>query len=204
MNVINLIVIKTVSVFSFCLIIVLLYSNIAYSQTESPVKVQNSHNAVIGKMGFGYFSSEAPVGVRFWISPKTGFDVGIGLTLSDNPNFKTALEAGYLTKLVSKKDMIIFTRIGAGLLIDKPDNPIGDGTKNNDYMGYAVVIDGHIGSELFLTRLGFPFFSISAGIGAQFWVQRDPGFKDANAELSSYNMKNNVSFSPVFGFHMYY
>ena len=36
-----------------------------------------------GRFGIGYFNSDAPVGLRYWFSPKAGVDLGIGYELTD-------------------------------------------------------------------------------------------------------------------------
>ncbi len=50
-----------------------------------------------GKWGLGYFSSDAPVGARFWTGPKLGIDVGVGfesMDLGDETASNFYIEAG--------------------------------------------------------------------------------------------------------------
>ncbi len=38
----------------------------------------SSAKDLTGRFGLGYFSSEAPVGARYWVNEKVGLDIGIG------------------------------------------------------------------------------------------------------------------------------
>ena len=69
-----------------------------------------------GKWGVGYFRPEAPVGIRWWASPKVGVDVGVGFTNS-NPdvgesNTTFLFDAGVPLVLHSGDNVHFFFRPG--------------------------------------------------------------------------------------------
>lgn len=58
-----------------------------------------------GRLGLGYFSTDAPIGFRYWIGSRLGLDLGVGFNSRDVSNLATAGPAGS----VAYTDEVVFT-----------------------------------------------------------------------------------------------
>ena len=151
----------------------------------------------VGKIGIGYFSTSAPLGVRMWLTDKIGFDAGLGLSIdSSTPDVAWGLsaEGGILYALATFKNLTVFGRGGVGIGVNDNGTPGADVT-------YDVVVNGLLGAELFMTALGFPNLSFTAGIGLQIDLTNQSG--DFGIQIASAQAPVNLVASAVLGFHIY-
>jgi hypothetical protein len=174
----------------------------------------------IGMLGFGYFTSDAPVGVRYWSSESLGFEGGIGFRSTNNNPFQEngsndttsllnfAIEAGLLLVLNSDSNMILFVRPGFGfssqqqIIADmSTDAAPGDQVKES---ATTFSVSGMIGVELFLTKLGFPNLSFGGGHGLVFSSASPAGDGDSTTTISTALANVNVLSDTNVGFHFYF
>ena len=79
----------------------------------------------VGHIGAGYFTTTAPIGVRYWFAEGRGIDAGIGINIrkpatpegAPTPDTGTALglEFGYLLSIAASRDLGLFVRPGIGI-----------------------------------------------------------------------------------------
>jgi hypothetical protein len=48
---------------------------------------QNANQRVVGKKGIGYYTSDAPFGIRYWMNDAMAIDVGVGLGVDTKADF---------------------------------------------------------------------------------------------------------------------
>lgn len=154
----------------------------------------------VGKIGFGFHNFDTPLGMRMWLSESFGFDVGVGANFSgvfDDgvPSWGVAVEGAILLALVRLENMIVFLR--GGLQVDFDDRGESDDRLAFDF-------EGMLGIEYFLTALGLPNLSLSAGLSLGFNLTWEE-----DTEQFSYNLFTSVrDFDLVetasLGFHFYF
>jgi len=155
----------------------------------------------VGKIGIGYFTTAAPLGVRYWVDESLGFDGGLGFNIADaggdgsDTTYGTALEAGVLYALARLTNIIVFVRGGIGLDLSNLDGQGG--------VDVGFNINGLIGGEFFLTALGFPNLSFSGGVGLQIDLNAPDG-GDFGFQLASANAPVDIVSAAVLGFHIYF
>jgi len=154
----------------------------------------------VGKVGIGYFTTAAPIGVRYWFAENMGFDVGVGFNISDtgpdaDTTYGTAVEAGFLYALARLTNIVVFIRGGIGLDLSNLDG--------NDGIDVGFNINGLIGGEFFLTALGFPNLSFSGGVGLQVDLNSPDG-GDFGFQFASANAPVDIVSAAVLGFHIYF
>lgn len=186
----------------------------------APATAQDAVSDHVGMIGFGYFTADAPVGVRYWMSPTLGFDVGIGFKMenqqfidddgdpttpdTDESTLDFAFEAGVLVPLASDENMILFVRPGIGFASE--DMVVTDGTTGEEsFEGETTFsISGMIGVELFMTKLGFPNLSLAGGHGVKFETVSPAGDGDSMTTISSALAEVDLVSSSSLGFHFYF
>ncbi len=168
-----------------------------------------------GKLALGYFDSQAPLGVRYWFSPRLGADLGVGFEairypLGMNTAAKVAdkeganslwLEAGIPYVVYPTERANLFVRLG-GVLGFPDDNLYSYNLgRGND------TITGHT-STYFSLKLtpGVEFwvtdnFSLEVAHGVEFLVL-DP-YKTSKVD-ASYRFGSTASSLTQIGFHFYF
>lgn len=153
-------------------------------------------SAANGRLGVGYFTGAAPVGIRMWSDDSSGFDVGLGIGFGTEPDttWAFAIEGGYLLGLHTWENVRLFGRIGLGLGLNDP----GTGVNFNGNL------NGLLGAEFFLAALGFPMLSFSGGIGAQVGFSKPDG-GDFGVTFGTAAADPNIvtSVGAQLGFHIY-
>jgi hypothetical protein len=152
-------------------------------------------DGVQGHWGLGYFTTVAPLGMRYWFDKTSGLDIGLDANLSGaggTSSYRFGGEAGYVRSLGHYHYCVPFWRVGAGISFD--DGFSSAGTKIT-----KMLLDGLIGAELFFGAQGFPNVSLQLGYGLQVTLS-EPG--------SDYLIAtNNAGIKAVsvgsLGFHIY-
>jgi hypothetical protein len=151
-----------------------------------------------GKWGVGYFRPQAPVGIRWWASPKIGIDLGVGFDSfsPDKGSSTTAfnIDAGVPIVLHSMDTVHFFFRPGFTWSTDGQDESKGPKVT-------TFGVSGSLGAEYFFT----PSFSIEAAHGI---VYTSVNTKDNLATphvdtTDSHFMSEAFGISDV-GFHYYF
>ncbi|MFW6051883.1 MAG: hypothetical protein ACODAU_11955 [Myxococcota bacterium] len=152
----------------------------------------------VGKIGIGYFTTSAPLGVRMWVSDRIGFDAGLGFSIDSTPadvGWGLSAEAGLLYALVANENMIVFGRGGLGFGFGDSGDPAAD-------LDYEIQVNGMLGAEFFMTALGFPNLSFTAGIGLGMTFLEDEA-GDFGIRVQTVSQPVNLVASAVLGFHIY-
>ncbi len=142
-----------------------------------------------GMWGPGYFSSDAPVGIRYWFTPKAALDFGVGFGTKDfGSKTKTgfAFEGGVPFVIASDDNTFFFIRPGFEFLSD----PV---TLNDN--STTIIIRGSLGVEHFFSQR----FSVQVAHGIYF-ANYDPGV--ANSKTSTSFESEAFGISNI-GFHFY-
>jgi hypothetical protein len=118
-------------------------------------------DALVGHLGLGYFTGDAPLGVRYWWNRENGFDINgtINFASSGVDSGRYGLEIGYVRALAHYHYSVVFARAGVGARYTKPG---GSNSARTDGVGSLF-----IGAELFLGAFGFPNVSLQGGYGIQ-------------------------------------
>lgn len=151
-----------------------------------------------GKIGLGYFTTSAPLGVRMWIGENLGFDAGLGMSIDSTAvdvGWGLSLEGGLLYALATFDNMIIFGRGGLGVGFGDSGDPASDVT-------YEIELNGMVGAEFFMTEFGFPNLSFTAGVGLSMTFLEDAA-GDFGVRVASVQAPANLVASAVLGFHIY-
>jgi hypothetical protein len=179
---------------------------------------ENANQRVVGKKGVGYFSSEAPVGVRYWMSDAMAIDFGVGLdvdtkvdnpasptTLEDETFFDWAFDVGLPFVLHSEENTIVYFRPG----VTVAGTQVFDGAPTaaaNDKV-YDIGFTGGLGlgGEFFLGQLGWPNLSFSGQVGLAVEVV-SPGTEGADSQVNFSTTRDDVSVvnTGTLGFHIYF
>lgn len=168
------------------------------------VQASQSDDSVVGKLGVGYFTTSAPVGIRRWASESWGYDLGVGFGLQTESQPETAwsanVEAGVLYALAQLENIIVFVRGGVGVgLVD-------NGDLNRD-VDFNLNLNAVLGGEFFLTALGFPNLSFTGGVGAQLSILKPDG-GTTSVELGTVShgvdIVSSTGLTGVLGFHIYF
>ena len=113
-----------------------------------------------GRFGLGYFTSDAPIGMRYWFGPKLGVDLGFGFAVIDGvpafpattpPSTETAMdftiEAGLPYVIHSSEQANLFLRAGGVLGITDDRLVIGGGTTDETWTTFDILFGP--GAEVF-------------------------------------------------------
>lgn len=163
---------------------------------DAPAKTGVTTKDVVGKIGIGYFTTSAPVGLRMWVTDQIGFDVGVGFAFeSESESWDFGGEAGLLYALSKWDNAIIFARGGLGVRAENAgETPDGEDSDTDVF----VNINGMLGGELFMTGLGLPSLSFTGGLGLNL---------DIGDEFSIATQSNGLSIvnaNALVGFHLYF
>jgi hypothetical protein len=118
-------------------------------------------DGVVGHFGLGYFTSAAPIGVRYWLDRTTGLDLGVDFALSSGgaSAHRYGLDLAYVVSLAHYHYSVVFARAGVSY-------------RYLDTFGEKALPARHdigasafVGAELFLGAFGFPNISLMGGYG---------------------------------------
>ncbi len=184
-----------------------------------PALGQDAVSDHVGTFGFGFFTSDAPVGIRYWASPSFGLDIGVGFKVLSNqvidedgedvtPPTKTSLydfavEAGIVFPMASEENMILFFRPGLGLMTEA--RIVTDEFTREQARKYdnTFRLNAMIGAELFLGRLGFPNLSFEGGYGVELTSFSPAEGGDSTTYISTGYREVNLVRNATLGFHIY-
>lgn len=147
-----------------------------------------------GKFGIGYYVSDAPVGLRYWMTPKVGLDIGLGLDMTDLGDESATsyfFEVGIPYVVVGTERANFFIRPGVAFgILD--DRVYGSGTVDDTWTDITITLAP--GAEVFFGDN----FSLEAshGIGIQIL---SPPEGDSLTNVSTFGA--GVS---ELGFHFYF
>ncbi len=183
----------------------------------SPVAAQDAISDHLAMLGFGYHSSEAPIGLRFWTGPGLGFEAGVGFRTENEvpmvgPGGMTrttslasvAVEGALLLPLRSDENMIIYFRPGLLYTADQMVVDVGPDIEQDKDTETSVSLGASMGVELFFGRMGFENLSLSAGIGLQFTSTSPAGGGDSKAVIETTIDRLSFVESTDLGFHFYF
>ncbi len=156
-----------------------------------------------GRFGLGYFTSDAPLGLRYWFSPKLGVDVGLGFRSQDGvvafpatmpPTTESAMEyaveVGLPYIVHSSEQANLFLRAGA--LFTVTDERLLGGSTDETFTSTDILLGP--GAEVFFGD----HFSLEASHGVVINITSPPvgdsrtNFGTAAASISE------------LGFHYYF
>ena len=172
--------------------------------TPTIVDEQEEGESIVGKIGVGFFTTSAPIGIRRWASESWGYDLGLGFSLETETQPETAwsgnIEAGVLYSLAQLENIIVFIRGGVGVGLE--DN--GELNRDVDFM---VNLNTVLGGEFFLTALGFPKLSFTGGLVAQLNIVKPDG-GDTSVQIGTVShgvdIVASTGLTGVLGFHIYF
>jgi len=156
-----------------------------------------------GKWGLGYQRELAPVGARFWLSPKVGLDLGVGFqSVSDDNSVvgekgtSFAFDIGMPYVLASSGNTNFWIR--PGVTFASVPNDYLDGVGNRvDNSASIFWVSGDLGVEHFFSDN----FSLQAAHGVVF-KDYDPGSDQAGTKYSTFETEA-FGISSI-GFHYYF
>lgn len=180
-------------------------SSVALAQDEQATLSTNTSSSaddgrspidgVVGHIGLGYFTGDAPIGLRYWWDRENGFDVNgtINFASSGVDSHRYGLEFGYVRALAHYHYSVVFARAGAGI---RYENPGGESNNRTDAIGSLF-----LGAELFLGAFGFPNVSLQGGYGLQLNYVNLGG---SSIAVSSVDGGLSVVNAGNVGFHIYW
>jgi hypothetical protein len=161
---------------------------------------------VVGHVGVGYFTTTAPLGIRYWFAEGRGIDAGIGISFrqppgvdqpgAPDPDTETTigLEFGYLHSIAGSKNLNLFIRPGIGIL--------NQDTSTAQQLG--INLNGSLCGEMFLAGLGLPHVSLTAGMGVAFQIVDADGLTTEWGFSAAHTGTSIVSSSALIGAHFYF
>lgn len=178
---------------------------------------ENANQRVVGKKGIGYFSSDAPVGVRYWMSDAMAVDFGVGLDVNtkvDNPSsaaiedesfFDWAFDVGLPLVLHSEENTIVYFRPGVTIAGDQVFDGATTAAANDKVYDIGFTGGLGLGGEFFLGQLGWPNLSFSGQVGLAVQVV-SPGTEGADTTVNFNTTRDDVSVvnTGSIGFHIYF
>ncbi len=165
----------------------------------------SSAKNLAGKLSLGYFSGDAPVGFRYWATPKIGLDLGLGIEAKDVyfDGAKTSATSFWVDfgvpYIIWDRDRANFF-IRPGAMIAVLDDRVY-GTGNLDETWTKLTFSLTPGAEVFFGD----HFSLSAGHGIAIDMLSVPDAVGAprggETETTIRSFDGSVSY---FGFHYYF
>lgn len=171
---------------------------------------------VIGHVGVGYFTTTAPLGIRYWFTGRSGIDAGLGFSVSKQAvpegqeiatDFGLGFEIGYLHSLARSKNLNLFLRPGLGVRFKQiptgavPEGGPVDAETTTDFDLNANL---SLGGEMFLGGLGLPNVSLTAGAGVAVALDA-PEDNNTGFGFALYHTGASVvSTSALVGVHFYF
>ena len=143
-----------------------------------------------GKWGVGYFRTQAPLGVRYWFSPKVGGDLGIGFdnqSQSGTPSQSDwTIDIGVPINMANAGNA--YFQIRPGFAYNSDDNGVNTPT--------TMAISGSLAVEYFFTDN----FSLQVADGIR-WQSTDPDLPGVNNQTAFLTEDFGIS---NIGFHYYF
>ncbi len=140
-----------------------------------------------GKLGLGFMTTEAPIGIRYMASEKVGIDLGLGFSsqsVGDNTRTNFYLNAALpVTLIPTEKANFNFV---PGVLV-KSMGGVGEADGRTDFDIYML-----LEVEFFLS----PAFAVNASHGLAISIEDNGDGSDTNFATGGANWTN-------FGFHFY-
>lgn len=176
---------------------------------------ENANQRVVGKKGIGYFSSDAPLGVRYWTSDAMAIDLGVGIgfeTKVANPGnateetmFNFGFDVGMPWVLHGEDNMIVYFRPGVTVKGTQVFDAFTPGTAADKVRNMAYTPNVGVGGEFFLGQLGWPNLSFSGQVGMGLLIS-SPGTTGAKSkvEFSTTHQDVSVVNTGELGFHIYF
>jgi hypothetical protein len=152
-----------------------------------------------GKFGLGYYMTDAPVGIRYWVTPKVGLDLGVGYELKDLGSENASsywFDLGIPYIVVGTERANFFVRLGAtiGILDNKAYYQMTDANGVIDKTWSDVNVSLAPGAEVFVGDN----FSLEASHGINFQFLSPPEGD------SLFNVKTFGNSITTIGFHFYF
>lgn len=194
--------------------------------TIDPPPGRGDHDAVVGHAGVGYLgvasvgvgSSDAGailrevaapvIGVRYWLNPGMGLDLGLGFGLEgsstdvgdeegDGPSFWALVLHGGVPLALSSGRHYVFE------IIPEANLGFGSGSTGDtvDHSGFLLDIGARAGAELHFGFIGVPELSLQASVGARYSLQSystttETAGADVEVSSSQYSLRTAVYNSP--------
>lgn len=158
-----------------------------------------------GKFGLGYFSSDAPVGFRYWATPKVGLDLGLGFEaknvyMGSSKETATSFWVDFgIPYVIWERDRAnLFVRPG-GMIAVLDDRVYGTGSLDETWTKFTVSITP--GAEIFFGDN----FSLEAGHGIAIDITSVPDAVGAPRGGESETEIRTFDASVTYlGFHYYF
>ena len=160
-----------------------------------------------GRVGLGYFTADAPIGFRYWLSSSIGLDAGVGFDSRDELNEATAdpvdevaltdfsVDVGIPINLVMRTRTNLFFR--PGLTYSTRPQFVGpEGGLKSRKKETAMDFSGVLGVEFWL----WDHLSLSVGHGVSY-VVTTPADPDVE---SHFNLRHRALTLSNVGFHFYF
>jgi hypothetical protein len=190
---------------------------IAVMMLATSAMAQTANQRLEGMMGIGFFNSDAPVGVRYWMNDGMAVDFGVNLNVQNNQAYSTAtstettsffdyaFDIGLPIVMHGEENMIVYFRPGATIIGNQDFDPsvsadAGDKAYETTFRGELA-----LGGEFFLSQLGWPNLSFSGqvGVGVDFVSPRDSD-ADSSVMFSTSSTGVDITQSANAGFRIYF
>jgi len=182
----------------------------------APAPAQRAASALAshaGQFGFGYFTTDAPIGVRYWTARGLGLEAGIGfqarteVPLEEEAEETTSLaavhvEAGVLFPMAVGAQSVLFFRPGVG--VSRAQEVIGDPGDRERATGTTFAVSALLGVELFLGELGFPDLSFGGGHGLVMESHTPAAGGPTEVSIGTTIADISVVHSGTIGFRLYF
>lgn len=150
-----------------------------------------------GRFGLGYFHSDAPVGLRYWVNDKVGLDIGVGFESRDLGEESASsfwIEAG-VPYIVYPSDRANFY-VRPGIVYASLDDRV-HGTGAYDETWSVITLKLMPGAEVFFGD----HFSLQAAHGFEVTLSSPP---DEVSDESTTDIKTTAASISYLGFHFYF
>lgn len=169
-----------------------------------------------GHLAVGYFNPDAPLGIRYPISPKVGLDIGLGFAqaeISDDPttatvddekkNLQLHIEAGIPLTIMDRENVNLFFRPGVLFRFIPTYN------RDTGLDPYEKKSESETDVSLILGAEWFPTgdLSLSVGTGIEFESSKGVSANDlTTGDLESSSSINGLQALDItrIGFHFYF
>lgn len=183
----------------------------------------SDHEGVVGRLAIGYLGrsgmqvgipgdggqalSTPVIGVRYWMDPGLGLDLGLGFGMqgssveedgaeADGPTFWGLILHGGVPLALSTGRHYVFEII--------PEANVGFGSGSGDtidHSGFMLDVGARAGAEIHFGFIGIPELSLQASVGALFSMQSasttvDTAAGETDSSASSWALRTTVQNSP--------
>lgn len=155
--------------------------------------------AVQGRLGIGYFTRDAPLGARYWITPHWAIDAGLKFAVASGGSGGQTygIESGVVYALANFHYAVVIARGGLGFVYTDTA-----GASTPIPSDWRVTGSAFAGAEMFLGALGFPNVSLQAGVGLEASYRR-VGSGGGTFLIGTTEGTFNLLSAGVLGFHIY-